>query len=531
MSVAWAGMSANQTPPTATGLWNRFPDNLRIGFLLLSVIVVARLPIDGSLWLDEALTAWITRDSLEDTSARAVAFQGQSPLYFIMVWCIQTLFGSSEAVLRALSLAATVGSLRLLYVLGRRSGGESLGWLSCILLLSLDPVQVAAVSARPYALALFFSLTSVWALFRWEEDGRYRYSVLYLGCFLTSVYLQYLFVCMLAVHALHLLLFFRTQKVQLSSALSELCLVAATLAPAYLHMQELSQRRELLHFVPLPTWGALIEALFPPEILIPALLALILAYVTAVNRTVSWEKESSRNTIWVAFWAVFPPLLFYVLSSTVGISIFLERYFLFYTPAIALLTAGCLLIWSDTRTRAICVVGLIALLCIRQMDRRWMTEDWRGAARIVTEGGDTAPLVVYPGLAESRDLQWLQDEGKQEYLLSPLLYYQVRNPAAVLPPPNKYDTAQGKLYVDEVLHRLVNTEKRGYFVGLDQLTPHGSTVAEWVRRFDALGFKTSEVAVSRNSLVRVFEVSKRSEHIAAEPAASQHASTTLSQSP
>ncbi|NDC38875.1 MAG: hypothetical protein EBZ48_12630, partial [Proteobacteria bacterium] len=69
-SVPWVDMSANLSLASATQLWKRFPDNARIGFFLVCLIVFWRLPLGGSLWLDEGITAWITRDTLIAAAAR-----------------------------------------------------------------------------------------------------------------------------------------------------------------------------------------------------------------------------------------------------------------------------------------------------------------------------------------------------------------------------------------------------------------------------------------------------------------------------
>ncbi|NDC37649.1 MAG: hypothetical protein EBZ48_06305, partial [Proteobacteria bacterium] len=408
--------------------------------------------------------------------------------------------------LRVLSVLATIGSLRMIFVLGRRFGGESLAWLSSAVFITLDPVQVAMVSARPYALALFFALAAVWALLRWEEDGRYRYSALYLFCFVSSVYLQYLFVCMLALHILHVVLFFRAQRVPLASLVSELILVGTTLVPAYLHMRDLAARSGLLQFVPEPTAVTLVRALLPPALSIAAVMALIFTLCVATNRSVQHQSARSRLGLWLAWWYLLPPLLFFLLSRWGGVSIFLERYFLFYTPAVSFVFAALILGWRDERVRAMSVAAFVAVLLVREVDRRWVSEDWRGAARLINERDQKIPVLVYPGLAEARDLQWLHDEGRQEYLLSPLIYYRVRNPMAVVPPPSIASTEDGQRYLEQTLSKLANQEKRVLFVGIDQRTPQGSTVTWWKRQLTARGYELQELSLLSGSLVRVFEV-------------------------
>lgn len=477
----------------------------------MAIVVLARLPLSGSLWLDEGITAWVVRDSLGAAIDRAVQFQGQSPLYFILVWAVQLfgvqLFGgSNEGVLRLLSLVAIMGSLGMLFVIARRLAGSSLAWLSITLLLTLDPIQVAAVSARPYALALFFSLAAVWALLRWEEDGRYRYSVLYLGFFLASVYLQYLFVCMLAVHALHVALFFRAQRVAIVSYISELLLVAALLVPAFLHLAELAEHRAILQFVPRPSISSLLRSVAPPALMIAVMMGMVLASLASGGFAVNLGSAKSKRSIWVGWWWLFPPVLYFALSTFGTASIFLERYFLFYAPGVAIGYAALILAWRNERARAVCLCASVAMLMIRELDRRWVTEDWRGAARVLAAQGAEFPALVAPGLAESRNLEWLEDDSKQEYLLAPLIYYRTQNPLAILPTLQAYESEGGREYVARIFQALFPQGAQGFFVGLEQKTSHGNTITGWLDILKSVGFETTEIMFSRDSSVRAFHL-------------------------
>ena len=234
----------------------------------------------------------------------------------------------------------------------------------------------------------------------------------------------------------------------------------------------------------------------------------LFAAVVGAPRAIGVGRSLGRLSLWIGWWYLFPPLFIFAVSTWGGVSIFLERYFLYYTPAVAIAFAGLMLLWRDQRTRAIGVAVFMALQCVREVDRRWIGEDWRGAARELAQRGEGLPALVYPGLSEARDLQWLQDQGKQEYLLSPLLYYRVSNPLAVLPQPSALRTEAGGRYLQELLASRFSKESRGFFIGLNQQSASGATVTQWLERLTKEGFAATEVPLAAGSRVRFFEIAK-----------------------
>src|ERR1041384_6152311 len=54
----------------------------------------------ASFWLDEAITNCVVSDGVESVLRRSLTYQGQSPLYFLMAWCIRASGFHSEVALR-----------------------------------------------------------------------------------------------------------------------------------------------------------------------------------------------------------------------------------------------------------------------------------------------------------------------------------------------------------------------------------------------------------------------------------------------
>ncbi len=496
-------MSANKAETLCCKFRVLTPAHARISFLLLLIIVLLKLPLTGSLWLDESITAWITKDHILAAIERATDFQGQSPLFFMIEWFVQLIAGSSELALRLVSIISAAGSLAFIFFIARRFNGALYAWIAVSVLLSIDAFQVAAVSARPYAPALFFSVAAVWALFRWEDSGRYRYSILYLAAFLLSVYFQYLFAAMLAVHALHIALHFKTQRIKLMALILELLLTAALLFPAFLHMVDMSASGHAWQFVPRPTVLAVARAILPPVLLVCTAGALLFGLLLGSDRGRSFAVPV-RTGIWLAFWYLFPPLLMLVLSIAGPTSLFLERYYLYYTPAVALVFAALPFALKSSETRGLAIAALFALLVVREADRSWRVENWRGAAEFARSSD--SPVLLYSGLAESKEIEWLMDARKQPYLLSPLQYYGVRTPIIGLPPPD--DRAETAAYFDAVLKGIIAHGKPVLFMGLEQKLRGKSTVDAWVERLSEKGYKGAEIPLGKNSAVRAVRLTR-----------------------
>ncbi len=140
--------------------------------VLLAFALRAFLLGAQAIWWDESLSLYRATRDLPTILANTILIQKvvttdlQPPLYFLILHFLVGMLGTSEFALRFLSLVANVGSVALLYVLGRRMFSPLVGSLTAML-GALSPFYVwFAQEARPYSLVLFWSLLGMYALVR-----------------------------------------------------------------------------------------------------------------------------------------------------------------------------------------------------------------------------------------------------------------------------------------------------------------------------------------------------------------------------
>jgi mannosyltransferase len=123
------------------------------------------------------------------------------PLYYFILTLWMHLFGNSEASLRSLSLLASVGSIPLLYILGRNLLSAEVG-IYAAFLFSFAPFQIAyAQEARPYSLLVFFALLStLFAVKLWRGAKEWRWLFAYATAALFGLYLHYFFIWNVLFH-------------------------------------------------------------------------------------------------------------------------------------------------------------------------------------------------------------------------------------------------------------------------------------------------------------------------------------------
>jgi mannosyltransferase len=117
-----------------------------------------------SFWHDESWTWGLIRGGPGDLVGRLSHFDAHPPLYFLLVqaW---SLFGSSDAWLRALSVVFGVASIPLIHRLASRLGGPGAG-LAAAAFLTLSPYHVYySREARSYALLGLLCVLSLDLLF------------------------------------------------------------------------------------------------------------------------------------------------------------------------------------------------------------------------------------------------------------------------------------------------------------------------------------------------------------------------------
>jgi len=125
---------------------------LVVGAAALFVAGLAlRLLTASDLWLDEALTVNIARLPLGDIPA-ALGHDGAPPLYYWMLHLWMAAFGDGDLAVRSLSGVASVLTVPVVWLVGRRLGGRRAAF-GAAFVLAVNPFAIRyGTEARMYAL-------------------------------------------------------------------------------------------------------------------------------------------------------------------------------------------------------------------------------------------------------------------------------------------------------------------------------------------------------------------------------------------
>ena len=143
-------------------------------YLLLIVIAGAafRLYHIGwlSLWLDEAASEWMSRQSVSYLLTVLPTYETNPPLYYLLLKGWRTVMGDGEAALRLLSALIGTATIPLVFAMGKMLGGQSSGakiglLAAAMIAFSSFHVQYGQ-EARAYAL-LAFAVALVMACMMW----------------------------------------------------------------------------------------------------------------------------------------------------------------------------------------------------------------------------------------------------------------------------------------------------------------------------------------------------------------------------
>lgn len=310
--------------------------------------------------------------------------------------------------------------------------------LSVILFASFPTVVDAATGARAYAFGIFCVSASVLALNGWLNTGLKRPQVMYVLFAALTIYAHPLFSLIFGVH--FLLATCRDDSitpryVTLQNVLGAQLIALVLASVNCVQLLKLYDRGKILIYAPEPEVLDLFYALMPPQIMWTIIGSSVIASACARAWPSLQRIPFSNQNIALAIWWIGPALLLFVISKSSGSSLFIDRYYAWAMPAAALAIA--MLASSILHVKALrivpSVVGMFVLISNARQPAE--IEDWREAAKVLQSLVRNGEGVVfaYTGLIESQCLDWVKDDLKSSYLLSPLAYYSVPVDSVILP--------------------------------------------------------------------------------------------------
>ena len=415
-------------------------------------------PLGSSLWLDEAVSYWVVKDGLLGAVDRGLRYQW-SPAYDVILWLAVGLGGAREIALRLPSLVGAAGATLLLYRLGLRLLDRETGLLAATAFACLIGIGGVPANARPYAIALMLAVGSTLALVRWLDRPFAGSAGAYVVLAALTVYAHYLFAIMLAVHVFHAVARRRVHgapsAARLGLVLGALGALLLPLGPRFL---SLVRRRETLSWANDPSLAGVLAVLA-----LPLGLAGVLAWRGSRGRGASVDRASCLLAV---VWSILPPLTVALVSWLTSARLFYPRYYLAWTPGLALLSGLAIRTLPGARSRSLIALGLVVLSIAVSPPYRRSRQDWRAATqavRSVTESADT-PILVGAGLVESAQIDWLGHPERSSYLLAPLSFYPV--PGRPIPLPYDLDVgARG--YLEDLAAVVLARERRFILVSND----------------------------------------------------------------
>ncbi len=143
-----------------------------------------------SFWYDEGWTSWAINQSwrgMMDLLAR----DNHPPLYFVLLRPWAAVLGHGDAALRAFSILPDLGTVALLYALGRRLWSTGVGAVAALLAAISPPLVMYAQEARMYSLVAGLVVAATYCLAGMSTAAattRRRWALLYALCMAGALY-------------------------------------------------------------------------------------------------------------------------------------------------------------------------------------------------------------------------------------------------------------------------------------------------------------------------------------------------------
>ena len=318
-----------------------------------------------SFWYDEVATVYSSRRSYDDLVDLLRGTDAVHGAYYVGMHLWGSVFGFSEFSVRLPSAVAVGVAAAGVVVLASRLSTPRVALLSGVAFALLPRVLWAAVEARGYALtaaaAVWLTIVLIVAL---HSRSRWWW-VLYAAMLAVSIVL---FVYLATIVAAHFLIMLARRRVR-ASALPWSAAVVMTLAVTAVFLKVVLRQATQVGWIPpidgnfprvvleyqwflgAPLFGTLVGAIF--------VVALI---VSIGHRPGSVEWRSGPLPVAISW--ILVPMAVMVMYSIVRSPIYLDRYFTFTTPALALLLGVALDRVGRSRWLAVLLVGALASVAL-----------------------------------------------------------------------------------------------------------------------------------------------------------------------
>jgi hypothetical protein len=406
-----------------TQLWTGVDWRLRVCLAAAALLIVWLwvLPMVNSFWLDETLVAVLIKGTLAQ-ALRNTAQWPHSILFSAVEWTVSHISrSSSEIALRLPSLCAALATLYVWYRVGLEYFDSECGLIFAALYAILPQVSRQVPSARPYALGLLAETAALLFLLRWLKARQTSSAYLWSICSAIAVHLHIVFALSFGIELLFLLALCLYKRrlnswVLFGSATVSVALMAFVVPQAMMEFRE----RYLLE-IPLqaPGWGDLLKAAVPI-----AFIPIAVVGVVFLVARVSHERGNWNEAFLVGLVLMVIPFGLFALAYLGAASVFVPRYLLPAIPGVIMVWG--VIVWSlkPRWVRGLslaCSVLLAAGIAARGGPiPQHQDEDWRAAVSAVK---NTGQLIVYPGLVETRRLEWLDAAERWPFLIAPALTY------------------------------------------------------------------------------------------------------------
>jgi hypothetical protein len=397
-------------------------DRLTRNFLIvviccIGVVTAGTVPLVRSLWLDETVTTWVISGDWIQAWHRALTFQAQSPLYFLLIkmWP----FSGDFALISASLIFGALSGFGV-YITVKELLGKDAALFSILLLLTNIDLLKVSIQVRPYSLGLVGAAWSPLFLLWWLRRKELRFLACHFLFALIAFYSHYIF-SLIAI-GFPIILYFWGNRTFWRQYFIGTSLTALLSLPGIYHLIWWSKKADDSLFLPTPDFTAFLKLILPLDTVVFLLFsAIVAALFTEKSITVRSWKTLSLALVWI----IGGSLILFVASWLFGSSLYVDRYLSWRLSGVVLFSTLVLLLFRDPRGQRVFIAAYCFFAFQQTIGRKWFLEDWSTVAALVRDR-ENIPVILYSGLRESEKLPNGESPELKHFLASPLIHYGVR---------------------------------------------------------------------------------------------------------